>query len=335
MTTENTTPVNPEPTTPTDKRSAAIAAMNAADPPEAPEGEATAAEAAEPEAPKAKGKKADDAEHEVKATEGVELKTKLRAKLAAAEAKEREIAAERGRLQQEKAELERWKAEQQAALDGDRGKFKEEIAGLRKLAQDDPEAFLKALDWDLNGLVKTKLEQGKPEAVMTKLERQLAEMQARIDRDREELKREREESKRAMEQQQQQAERHRSEQEFISIAATDKYPLLSRLVKKSPGVAVRNAYIVSADLVQENGGKQPFYEDIAARLERELSALRDEEPTITETDDFTNDPPVAKPKAKISPKSNAVPKSVKPVKEMTEREKRLAAIAAMHEFDLE
>ncbi len=325
MTIENAAPVSPGPSTPPDKRAAAIAALNAADPPE-PRGETVETEtpeAAEP-APKA-AKPAKAEEHEVKATPEQEIKAKARASLARAEAESRKIA-------EAKSEFEKWQAEQRQSIDGERAKFKEEIAGLRKLAQEDPEKFLEALGWDLNGLVKTKLEQGKPEAVTTKLERQLAELQAQLVKDRDALQKEREAAQSAAQEREQAAIRHQTEQQFITVAGdAGKYGLVAKMVKKNPAMAIRNAYIVRDDLMRENGGKMPFHEDIAARLETELQALRDEaEPAaVAADDDFTDDKP--KPKSKISPKASAQPKSVKPLREMTDREKRLAAIAAFNE----
>lgn len=307
MSDETSTPLAPE------TRDAAIAALKEArgEPAEFEATPVQVGEVGEPEAEPVEAEKpAPEAEHEVKAPPEAELKMKIRARLASIEAKEREFAE---RIAQKEREI----AERASHVERQQSSFQDSIRALQEMARNEPSKFLEQTGIDLNGLVKAKIHEGKPEAVAERAMRELMEF-------RKQLEAERAAEKQAVQEREQAAARHAQEQGFLDLAKPDSTPYLARLAKKNPSLALQNAYLVSGMMQRESGGKLPDLAELAKRVDAELRAIAEEE-SPTEA---------ASPAAKsgITPKKSAAAVVVKSPDEMTPAEKRAEAMRILREM---
>ena len=264
-----------------------------------------------PEQKKKPAKAEVDEAVEVAATPETELKAKLRAKNAAFEAREKALADRQAQMESEhNGRLE--------AFNQDRQKFTKAIADLQQMAKDNPSKFLETTGIDLTGLVRGKLQEGKPEAVVDRLQRELQEMKA-------ERQAEREQAQKANAEQAQAQSRQAQEKDFLDLAKPESAPLLHRMSKKNQSLAMQNAYLISGVMQRENGGKLPQMDQLVKRVEAELrSALED--------DDEEAAPAVAAPKSKLSPKAAAAPTPGKAPHEMTDAERRKEAMRVLGEI---
>lgn len=324
---EQTIPQNPEPTLPSDKRAAAIKALEAntkdLPPPEASPkpSEAEATEATETPA---------EETHEVQVSPDVELKNKIRARLAEADRREKQ-------LQQQRADLEAAVAREREAIQQERQRIADEAkqaaeqrARLERLRREDPASFMKEAGWDrstLKTLLDAELNAGKPETILQQMAARQERLEQELLRRDEEQKRIAQEAERAYQERQRAESVRAQESQFLDLAKG--HTLLSRMAKRSPDLALQTAYAMSSRLQRENGGRLPDLDVLAARVEEELSAIRDEQ-----EEQPTNTQAVAKPAKKpaITPKKAATPASAKPLQEMSEKERRSAAIAAFAEL---
>jgi hypothetical protein len=250
---------------------------------------------------------------EVKASPEAELKARLRAKAAAQEARERELEAKF-------AAREKELSDRASAMEAQSKSFNDALENLRRMAQNDPSKFLEQTGVDLNGLVKAKLIEGKPEAVAERALRELAEFRAAVEKERAE---ERQRSAEA----QQNAARQAQENEFLSLAKPETHPALARLAKKNPALAIQNAYLISGMMQRESGGKLPEIPELVKRVDAELRAL-------LEDDAPPSGAPLANPATpgKLTAKKAAVPAATKEIGEMSESEKRKEAMRIVREF---
>lgn len=301
---DQTTPAAPEtaPAGELSPRDAAIAELKATRDP-APE-EPTAAE------PEKGAKEEPEEAHEVKVSPEAEIKARARARIAAAEAKEREL---EERYAAKEAEYQR----RQTELQERDQRFSASLESLRRLALDDPSKFLEQTGVDLNSLVKSKLHEGKPEAIAERALRELADFRKKIEE-------ERAEEKRAAAEAKLQADRQATEAEFLTKA--ESAPYLARLAKRNPSLAIQNAYLISGLMQRENGGKIPAMEDLIQRIEEELRGAYAEEAAAA--------PPVAAPPngKGVTPKKAASPANVKSDEDMTPAEQRAEAIRLLREM---
>lgn len=301
MSDETTTASAETPVTEPGSRDAAIAALK--------EMREPAAETPK-DAPVAEEKPAAEAEHEVAIAPEKELATKIRGRLANIEAKERE-------LNERIAQREREVNERAAQVEKQNATFQESLNALRNLAQNDPSRFLEQTGVDLNGLVKAKLIEGKPEAVAERAMRELSEF-------RKQMEAERAAEKQAAAEREQTAARQSQEQSFLDLAKPESMPFLARLARKNPALAIQNGYLISGIMQRENGGKIPPMEELVKRVDAELRAAYADDDAPAET-------PAAS-KNGITPKKAAAAVVVKSPEDMTPAEKRAEAMRLLREM---
>lgn len=257
----------------------------------------------------------------VQLSEGQQLKLRLRQEMQRIRAKAQEEykAAERVRLE---AEAERQKlAAEKAAIENQLKEIEQE----REFAKTHTKDWLAKQGRPLEQVVRDELEMGKPDARITNLERQLesllGELKARDEREAE-AKRQAEEQRVRQEKEAQfrelQNQQLQAEQNFLKLAAEnpDKFPTLSKLVKRMPQMALGQAYAIYP-IVKQDLGREPELAELAATIERVFGDDEEEAPKAKKRG-------VAKPATSATPPApgNLETLSEDELKELAKREVR-------------
>lgn len=132
-----------------------------------------------------------------------------------------------------------------------------QIANFQKMAKENPTKLFEALGFAEKDYIKTRLEDGKPEAQITQVMRAL------------------EQEKQAREQLQQQLlnekaeqDKHKSHAEFQKLAMDPKlYPTIATVYEGAEQELVKEAYIVQAMFAGQHG-RNPDLEELALNMER-------------------------------------------------------------------
>lgn len=174
-----------------------------------------------------------------------------------------EMESELQKVQFQKASLERQMIELQEA---------------KKRAKETPESFLSDAGTSLEEIVRGKLEEGKPDARISNLERQIQALVNTIkdqNTQAEENKKAAEaqavEAKKKAEIQALQEAQNKAEMDFLKLTVDGKeeYPALARLTKRAPQLAIAQAYAAHG-LFKTEHGREPSLEEIATTVEKFL-----------------------------------------------------------------
>lgn len=252
---------------------------------------------------------------EVKATPEQELKVKLRARNAEIARREAELKRQADEVNQHRTRLEA----ERKALDEQAEKFRRSTLDLGRMAREEPTKFLELTGIPLNDLVKARMAEGKPEAVAERALLELEELKSQF-------RAQQEAAERQAHEQRVKAQNEALENEFKSeVFKLGDGSLAAKMMKRNPKLAMENAYAVSRQLHQENGGRAPTMDQLAARLEKEIRAALEDEAEASS-------PATAAPAPvkKVTPKSAAkAPPPKKQIHEMTEKERKQEALAEL------
>lgn len=235
---------------------------------------------------------ADDAQPEpieAKVDDEASLKARLRGRLA--EAKRAKEEAERIR-QEAREEAERIRAEA--------AKGKGELEQLRELFRSNPDQFLEKAGWDLTEMVQAKLEEGKPEAKVTQLERKLQAVLERLEAKEKAETEAQEKARKEREESEHKAAVAKAEQEFLDGIKADAHPMLARMAKRNAFLTKAQAYSLAYQFREEHG-RNPTNDEIYENIERTLSGLQSED------DETVTLKPAASTGKKPTPRAAAAP----------------------------
>jgi hypothetical protein len=211
---------------------------------------------------------------EAPVAEEADVKARARGRIARqmAEAKKAKEEAESIRAEA-RAEAERIKAEV--------AKERAEFDALKEAFRSKPDEFLAKSGWDLTEMVQAKLDEGKPEAQVTALQRKLDAVLERLE-SKERAEQERE--AKAAKEREEATEKERMaalEKAYIEGVSPEAHPRLARLVKRNQMGAMAMSYTMAHKFRQDHG-RNPTDDEIRENVELDLAGLAsDDEATVT------------------------------------------------------